>query len=150
MLRPALRLPLALLVLWTAGCDASGGAPVDPGGEDEPFGVISRYPGPSTRGVPVTAVIEVGFNGIIDPTSVGKGSLLLEEEPVGTVTVEGSKLRFTPWTSLVPGSKYTVVLAPTVRADDGHLLGTKSSWSFKTAGAKPPADTTGPDAPRPR
>jgi len=149
-MRRHLPIALALLVLGTGGCDASGGAPGGPGGEDEPFAVTSRSPGPGARGISTSTFIEVGFNGIIDATSVGPGSLVLAEADVGTVTVNGTKLRFTPAAPLLPGTSYTVILAADVRGNDGDPLGANSPWGFKTAGVAPPPDTTGPDAPRPR
>jgi hypothetical protein len=149
-MRRSLLLPLLALVSWTGGCDASGGAPVGPGGEDEPFTVASRNPAPGARGISPSAYIEVGFNGVIDPASVDDGSLGISGGVGGTVTVDGTKLRLTPSAPLQLGTAYTVILAADVRGDDGDLLGATPTWGFKTAGIAPPPDTTGPDAPRPR
>jgi hypothetical protein len=154
-MRAAALLPLLSLALGTAGCDASGGAPLGPGEDDVPFVVTSHAP--HGGGVPLTSVVELRFNQIIDVTSVDEGSLRLVEllsevEVAGTVSADGFKLRFTPSGPLVPGTSYGVLLAAEVRGVEGDRVGETDIWGFKTAGSRPddPPDAISTDAPRPR
>lgn len=154
MRAPALLLPFAL-ALWTGGCDASGGAPGGPGGEEVPFVVTSKSP--HGGGVPISSYIELGFSEVIDVSSVDQNSLRVAEvltdvAVVGTVTVNGLKLRLTPSGPLTPGTSYAVYLAADVRGMHGEPVGASDPWGFKTAGTPPdpPADLAATDAPRPR
>ena len=154
MRSPALLLPLTL-ALWTGGCDASGGAPTGPGGADVPFVVTSRAP--HGGGVPISSYVELGFSEVIDASSVDQKSLRVAEvltdvAVVGTVTVNGLKLRFTPSGPLTPGTSYAVYLDADVRGTHGDRLGDSDPWGFKTAGTPPdhPPDLAATDAPRPR
>jgi hypothetical protein len=131
------------------GCDAYGGA--DGGdGEAATFTVTGRAPGPGTSGVAVTSFVEVTFSALVDTGSVDADAILLSGSAVGTITVNGRKLRFTPAVDLVQGTAYAVTLSPTLKGRNGLPLGSSPVWGFKTSGPTPPPDTLPPLGPRPR
>lgn len=136
----------ALLVI--GGCEGYGGA-VD-GGEEGPatFSVTGRFPGPHTSGVPVSSYVEVTFSDLIDTSSVEDDAIQLNGAAYGTVTVNGTKLRFTPSYPMTTGTPYAVSLDPALRGRNGHLLGSSPVWGFKTDGPTP--DSLPPLGPRPR
>lgn len=142
---------LSLLLAGPLACNAMGGSEDLGNGTPGDFTIAARAPGGGSAGIPVTTTVVVTFSSTIDAASVTTGVLTLNNASFGTLTVEGSKLTFTPSSQLNPGSIYSVALSPDIRGVNGVHLGTVSPWGFKTAGTPPPPPDTGAASPpRPR
>lgn len=145
-----LRRSLLLLALFPlAACDGMGGSE-GTGGSETSFVILSRTPSPGSPTVPVTATVVITFNTPIDAASVGSGTLATNVPTFGDLTIDGTKLRFTPAGDLIAGTTYIFTLDPDLRGTNAQVLGTIPPWGFKTAGTAPPPDTLPPSGPRPR
>ena len=140
----------ALFPLLLAGCQGGevSGFAFEPGVPE--FTIAARSPAPGRSGVPLTVSVVVTFSTMIDPSSVQLGQVSLNGSTHGTLTVDGSTLRFTPVGSLTPGTTYTVAVSPDVHGANRVPVGPNPTWGFKTTGVTPPIDTILAIGPRPR
>src|SRR6478609_11576357 len=112
-------LPATLLV---GGCDAFGGAATPEGDEPSTFAVVGRYPKPGRLGVLVNTYVEITFNDVIDSTSVDADAIELNGVAYGSLVINGTRLRFIPWSPLAPGTSYAITVDPQLSSSHGHLL----------------------------
>jgi Bacterial Ig-like domain len=103
-----------------------------------PPDVTSASPGPNQTGVAATTAVTVGFNDVMDPSSMGGFTLSGPGGPVAASvdSVAGSGAKqfvLTPFAPLTAGGTYTVNLSGDVRDQYGNPLAARS-WSFTVAG----------------
>jgi RHS repeat-associated protein len=106
----------------------------------QPPAVVATTPANGATEVPLGTVIQIELSRTIDPASVTPDSITVTNTTTGTslsgsTTVAG---QFLTWTRtpmpepMAPGSRYTVTLAPTIRATTGAPLGTTYVFTFAT------------------
>lgn len=96
--------------------------------------VVSTSPGAGDVSVPLDAPVSVTFNAAIDPASVTNTSFHMSDasgDLEGSLTVEGSTIRFRPSAGLEWGQTYTVTVGTGVRDTAGVALPTPYTWAFK-------------------
>ena len=140
------RLPILLSLAALASCDGYGGSTGPDEGSTRPeatFTLTGATPRDGAPTVPVTTTVTFSFSAPIDPASVTGGTLSSAPTSYGTLSVEGSTLRFTPSTELAPGTLYVFSLSPDLSATNGQTLGAMPHpYGFKTAGSPPPPQDT--------
>src|SRR5690606_19080691 len=105
-----------------------------------PVSVVSHHPAVGATDVPVDTDVAVTFDGPLDQTELGSGSLRLRLGDLvvrGTVTYDADTytLRFDPTVDLVHGATYTATLGDWVAGPDGAAVTGVSSWDFTTVPA---------------
>ncbi len=109
--------------------------------DEDPPQIDEQIPAPGAKLVNVGTSILVSFNEPLAPSSIDSDSLTLWD---GDTIVEGdfvfeyntSLLRFNPWTSLAPGTPYTVRLNDsdgTITDSARNPFDQVVSWDFETA-----------------
>ena len=124
------------------------GGSTGPTSGEAAFSFVSGSPKDAAPAVPVSTTIVMTFNSPIDPASVTASTVSLEPGASGDLTVQGTTLRFDPWSDLAPSKHYVVHISPELRGTNGATLGVMADpYGFKT-GTSP--DTLPTQGPRPR
>lgn len=125
---------LALSFLW-AGLPAVALAGTD-------LGVISSSPARHALGVSTATEIRVRFDAVLDPASVGPGSMAVfgrwSGVTPGTLTVAGSVLVFRPARPFFPGENVSVSLLASMAGVGGQTLTGGHGFSFWVRSAEGP------------
>ncbi|MES2205437.1 MAG: Ig-like domain-containing protein [Pseudomonadota bacterium] len=99
--------------------------------------IISHTPSTAASSVSVSPVISATVNKPLDPTTVNRNTVTVTSAlgaVNGTVTYDDETLliTFTPTTSLVNNTVYTVSLKTGIKDNDGGALEENEVWSFAT------------------
>lgn len=120
--------PLAQAYGWSFTTAAFGTSPSPT--------VVFTNPSPYQSMVWTNATISIAFSAVIDPSTLGAGTLQVTDQdgnPVaGSVSYLGNVAVFTPADFLANGTQYTVTLTSGIKGVDGASL-VAYSWSFTTA-----------------
>jgi hypothetical protein len=111
-------------------------ATVGPTGPDTTSPTVTEVlPDGGASGVATDATLSITFSEVVDPATVGPGSILLRADDgfvVGSVTYLGPAALFTPESPLRPITRYTATVNPEVRDLSGRPLAAERTWSFTT------------------
>jgi hypothetical protein len=100
--------------------------------------VISVSPAANATSVAVTTKPVITFSEPVNPSTVNTSSITLKQGSAvisGTVAVSGAVATFTPSSSLIAGTVYTVTVTTGLKDLAGNSLASNYSWSFTTASA---------------
>ena len=135
--------------------DSDSDIDVDPANPDPPDltapTVVSRFPSPGATGIATNTAIYAIFDEELEDASITTTNITVTSTPSITYTVakdsvDPTKVLIIPDTALAFSKTYTITLTTglTDDAEDLNPLAAPVSWSFTTAAAPPPADTTAP------
>lgn len=101
--------------------------------------ILSASPGPSSSGIPTSAVISAVFDIDLDPAAVTESSISLtrlspEAEVEGTLFYDSETrtVSFTPSARLEPDKVYRLAVSTGVKSAKGAALGTEFTTTFTT------------------
>jgi len=133
---------LALLLLFiSTGCSCNEDVNNHPK-------VASTTPISNEKAVVLNRGITATFSKVMNASSINKNTFIVRRGvlPVnGAVTYAGVTATFTPSSTLLPNTTYTVILSTGMKSSQGFHLVAKYTWSFKTGVAMdvmPPAVVT--------
>ena len=108
----------------------------------------STSPDNNATGVAVGTAVSATFSEAIDNTTVDNTSFILSDgvdNVVGTFTVNGAIVTFTPSAALADNTTYTATLTTAITDVAGNALAADHVWTFTTAVAGPVVTVTSND-----
>ena len=119
-----------------------------PPSDTTPPTVTSRTPAAGATGVPTSTSVTATFSESVDPASVSvilrdpNGTAVAGPTPPLPYDAASRTVTFAPSSALAAGTTYTATVSG-AKDTAGNVM-TATSWSFTTAPASPPQDTTPP------
>ena len=130
------------------GSAANSGPTGTPGGDVTPPSVTAVSPTNAASGVAITTTVTATFSEPLTAATLTGTSFTLAAPSgalvAGTVTLSVNTATFAPSSSLAASTVYTATISKDVKDAAGNAMAASYVWTFTTAAAAPPPDTTAP------
>jgi hypothetical protein len=109
--------------------------------------VTTTFPANGSSDVAINDPISATFSESMDASTISTTSFTVEQGTnivSGAVRYVGNTATFTPASNLVPETTYRITITTAAKDAAGNPLASNFAWTFKTAAAEVPPDTTPP------